>query len=228
MVSNEEIKRRLELRRRGINPDNEHDKEDKVICSKCHTANIENANFCIGCGNELNKLPEYTLKINEAESNMLLCPECGNENKINSKFCTRCGSNLLEKRVTPAAGENEVESLVCPECSFENSQNSKFCIGCGANLKEASNEENINLSSTKNDEKEVRITIKDGNMSDEEAPLDTEVNSKYDMGEEDVVEQASEASILDEIKKAKELLDMGAISPEEYQKIKDNYLDLLN
>ncbi len=224
MVSNEEIKRRLDLRRRGINPDNEYDKEDKVICSKCHTANIENANFCIGCGNELNKLPEYTLKINEAESNMLLCPECGNENKINSKFCTSCGSNLLEKRVTPAAGEAEADSLVCPECSFENNQNSKFCIGCGANLKKASSEGNINSFSTENNEKEVQITIKDGNTSGEEISLDKKVNSESDKGDE----KASEVNILDEIKKAKELLDMGAISQEEYQKIKVKYIDLLN
>ena len=222
MVSNEEIKRRLELRRRGVNPDKELNKEDEVICSKCSTVNLEDARFCIGCGSELNKLPEYTLKINEAKSNMILCPSCGTENRIDSKFCIDCGSNLLENKVE--TNEIKVDSLPCPECSFENNPNSKFCIGCGTNLKEASNRENT-------EEKEVQITIKDGNTSgkrvenEQETISRVESESSFDAEMEDV--PASEVNILDEIKKAKELLDMGAISQEEYQKIKVKYLDLL-
>jgi hypothetical protein len=222
MVSNEEIKRRLELRRRGVNIDKELNKEDEIICSKCSTVNLEDARFCIGCGSELNKLPEYTLKINEAKSNMILCPSCGTENRIDSKFCIDCGSNLLENKVE--TNEIKVDSLACPECSFENNPNSKFCIGCGTNLKEASNTENT-------EEKEVHITIKDRNASgkrveDEQETIScAESESSFDAEMEDV--PASEVNILDEIKKAKELLDMGAISQEEYQKIKVKYLDLL-
>ena len=221
MVSNEEIKKRLELRRSGINPGKELNKEDEISCSKCGTLNLEDANFCIGCGNELNKLPEYTLKINEVKSNMIICPSCKTENKIDSKFCIDCGSNLLENRAE--TNEIKVDSLVCPECSFENNPNSKFCIGCGTNLKEASNKENT-------EEKEVHITIKDENLNkgleDEQENISlAESENSFDVEMEDV--PASEVNILDEIKKAKELLDMGAISQEEYQKIKVKYLDLL-
>jgi hypothetical protein len=222
MVSNEEIKRRLELRRKGVNPNKELNKEDEISCSKCGTVNLEDANFCIGCGNELNKLPEYTLKINEAKSNMIICPSCGTENKIDSKFCIDCGSNLLEN--SAETNEVKVNSLACPECSFENNPNSKFCIGCGTNLKEASNKENT-------EEKEVQITIKDGDVADKRLEYEQETIScsECENSPDDEIEdvQASEVNILDEIKKAKDLLDMGAISPEEYQKIKVKYLDLL-
>ena len=228
MVSNEEIKRRLELRRKGINPDEEFDKEE-VICSKCHTVNLENAKFCIGCGNELNKLPVYTLKINESKSNMIICPGCGTENKIDSKFCISCGNNLIENSVnTP----NNVNSITCPECNQENNGSSKFCIVCGSSLKEASNENSNSFDTEISNEKEVLLTIKDGNGHDEEydgqeAALDTQSDSEFDKEMEDDAEQAAEVNILDEIKKAKELLDMGAISEEEYQKIKSKYLDKL-
>lgn len=229
MVSNEEIKRRLELRRKGINPDEEFDKEDEIICSKCHTVNLENAKFCIGCGNGLNKLPVYTLKINEAKSNMIICHGCGTENKIDSKFCISCGSNLIENSVnTP----NELNSIICPECDHENNGSSKFCIGCGASLKETPNE-NVNSFDTEiSNEKEVLLTIKDGNGHDKECDgqevlLDTQSDSESDKEMEAAAEQAEEVNILDEIKKAKELLDMGAISEGEYQKIKSKYLDKL-
>ena len=231
MVSNEEIKRRLELRRKGINPDEKFDKEDEVICSKCHTANLENAKFCIGCGNELNKLPVYTLKINEAKSNMVICPSCGTENKIDSKFCISCGSNLIENSVnTPVA--NEANSIICPECKQENNSDSKFCIICGTSLKEAPNENANSFDTEISNEKEVLLTIKDGNGHDEEyggqeVPLDTQSDSESDKEMGDAAEQGAEVNILDEIKKAKELLDMGAISEEEYQKIKSKYLDKL-
>ncbi|OEC84539.1 MULTISPECIES: zinc-ribbon domain-containing protein [Methanobacterium] len=226
MVSNEEIKRRLELRRRGINPDEELNKTDEVICSKCHTVNLENAKFCIGCGNELNKPPVYTLKINEPKSNLIVCQGCGTENKIDSKFCIGCGSNLLESSVnTSEADEIDMNSLICQECGFKNNADSKFCIGCGASLKEAPNENANSFDMEMNSEKEVLLTIKDGN--DKEAALDTEIDSESNGRMEDIPEPAAEVNILDEIKKAKELLDMGAISEEEYQKIKSKYLDKL-
>ncbi len=235
MVSNEEIKRRLELRRRGINPDEELKKETENICSKCQTVNLENAKFCIGCGNELNKSLVHTLKVNEINSDSIVCPSCGSENKSNSKFCINCGSNLLETGVNqPEMNEIEMSSLICPECSFENNPNSKFCIGCGASLKKASNEdiENANPVNTEvNNEKESQLTIKDENTHDKEIDevlLDAESENAFDNEVEDIQEQAAEVSILDEIKKAKELLDMGAISEEEYAKIKSKYLGLLN
>lgn len=214
MVSNEEIKRRLELRRRGINPD-ELNNENEVTCSRCQTVNLKNAKFCIGCGNELNKLPSSELKINEVKSDSAVCPNCGTENKRDSKFCIGCGSSLLEAGAgAPEENEGEMNSLACPECGFENNLNSKFCIGCGNSLdglQKSFNEEN----------NEIHLN------AEPEVLLDSENEGPY-AEIEDIQDQNSEFSVLDEIKKAKELLDMGAISKGEYQKIKDKYLEMLS
>ncbi len=40
--------------------------------------------------------------------------------------------------------------------------------------------------------------------------------------------QIKKQNLLDEIKKAKDLLDMGAITEEEYEKIKNKYLEEFN
>lgn len=47
-------------------------------CPKCHHENPEDANFCNGCGHELE----------------LACPECGKVNPPGSRFCNGCGINL--------------------------------------------------------------------------------------------------------------------------------------
>ena len=59
-------------------------------CTTCGSNNPENANFCINCGQELEK--------NEIKSR--ICPECGAENPIDAKFCMECGENLVSTRNT--------------------------------------------------------------------------------------------------------------------------------
>jgi len=54
MVSNEEIKRRLEAKRKGvILPDDRETESNTVFCPKCGAENGEQSNFCISCGNGL-------------------------------------------------------------------------------------------------------------------------------------------------------------------------------
>jgi predicted amidophosphoribosyltransferase len=249
MVSNEEISRRLALKRRGLNPDEELKKERGNICPNCGTANLENAKFCIGCGSGLNKAS--TPKMNEVKSNSIVCPGCGSENRPGSKFCIGCGNSLA----TDKHEENEKvpDSVICPECQSENKLESKFCIKCGSNLKETSNESiEDDVSDIEMNEEEFQLDIKNGTSPDNEIadaqemhldaestnPLDKTVENNAEISsdienisEEEVddhPESDAKTSVLDEIKKAKELLDMGAISEEEYEKIKSKYLEQLN
>jgi uncharacterized protein YbjQ (UPF0145 family) len=54
MVANEEIKRRLEEKRRGIESTN----DTKKICPSCETKFPESSKFCGECGNELETISE--------------------------------------------------------------------------------------------------------------------------------------------------------------------------
>ncbi len=227
MVSNEEISRRLALKRRGLNPDEELKKERGNICPKCGTANLENAKFCIGCGSQLIKISTNKPEINQLNSNFKICPNCESKNKPNSKFCISCGAGLNEPE------KNETNFLICPECQSENKLNSKFCIKCGSELKEAPKESiKEDASDIEMNEEEVQLDIKNGNALDNEieddakAPSDIEGISDHEI--DDTPESDAKTSILDEIKKAKELLDMGAISEEEFEKIKSKCLEHLN
>lgn len=54
-------------------------------CPKCQFANPEGVNFCVECGNKLEKI----------------CPECGYNNFLSYKFCGGCGHKLRLSKETP-------------------------------------------------------------------------------------------------------------------------------
>jgi class 3 adenylate cyclase/tetratricopeptide (TPR) repeat protein len=54
-------------------------------CPKCQFANPEGVNFCVECGNKLEKI----------------CPECGYNNSLSYKFCGGCGHKLRLPKETP-------------------------------------------------------------------------------------------------------------------------------
>ncbi|MFY9639141.1 MAG: zinc-ribbon domain-containing protein [Methanobacterium sp.] len=83
MVSNEEIKRMLEAKRRGIDIKTEKIKSENFKeCPHCKTKNPEKALFCVHCGKKLEK----NLKVK--------CPSCDTENLEDAKFCVSCGETL--------------------------------------------------------------------------------------------------------------------------------------
>jgi len=178
MVSNEEIKRRLELRRKGVDPDKESHLNEEV--------------------------PRTPVKQSPPVKKTIDCPECGTMNLESSKFCIGCGNPLsTEENV-----DVKSESIVCPDCGTGNAPTSKFCIGCGKNLNEAPEEVIL-----------------------EETDDSLEVEQDISLVQEEEIQQSSEEideskkdDFFEEIKKAKELLDMGAITEEEFEKIKNKYL----
>ena len=237
MVSNEEIKRMLKAKRNGINlKRDEMDSRKFRICPHCKARNPEKALFCIKCGHKLEKI----------EKNVETCPYCGTENTAGAKFCISCGKNLEkirkkneseedleEDKKTDISGVTEAETLQeeiknetetlqkepaeehetlkteksvlkgteTPE-KAENSQDKKICTSCKSkNLKDA------------------KFCIVCGKTFREMESKKSVENLRYEL-------EAPTPSVdpVEKIKKAKELLDIGAITQEEFDEVKRKYL----
>jgi len=273
MVTNEEISKMLDAKRRGV-----HIKKVKTstmnykICPSCKSKNPEAAIFCVQCGKKLDI--KFTVT----------CSSCGAENAKNAKFCVECGETLIK---TPEASreikkseteetqdtvakdaprsepeeevdlntkidindiQNQTESdtsndkledidksneikppikpipsikipasvpehhiinqqnskKICSSCQSKNLKNAKFCVVCGEKFVDTTNGKNTGNKGEKVEPKtELSSTIK-----------------SYDESKD----KSENVDPIEKIKKAKELLDIGAITEEEFESIKNKYL----
>jgi ribosomal protein L40E len=266
VVSNEEIKRRLEGKRRGLVEKDQDEKSEKYkTCPHCKFKNPENSIFCVKCGKKLEK--QVSIK----------CNACGTINPKTAKFCIKCGNNLttnqptinedqdkttglVEAETTPdekkyvdnnptVESKSEVENIkndiknqeTVPDVDTKPSEvddkeksetnsiksqglpssipdqnlinqrnNKKTCNSCGAkNLKNA---KFCVVCGEKFDTKPIEKPVENQDFSD---------NNKEDVKSVEIDDP------IDKIKRAKELLDIGAITPEEFESIKSKYLDMV-
>ena len=263
MVSNEEIRRRLEAKRRGETfsevkktPPSSASK----TCPECQTSNPESAKFCVGCGaplareetqttsNEVSPSPtsEVTPPALDEETptatptstvnNFKQCPSCGQKNKPDAKFCIICGHKFEKESdfENKSATEKPLEPLV----EVVEEEKEVPVVETKPNLPPSEDEtdlrepvtepEPVETPEIETPEKsvipEVKVPeqFKSNNVQPEEelAPAESaEVQSKE--------ETAPAEDPVIRIKKAKELLDIGAITQEEFDKIKNKYLDLI-
>ena len=122
MVSNEEIKRMLENRRRGIKTEPKKEAPAPVPP---------------GTGRKPMSPPAPT------------CESCGAQNPPDSKFCIKCGAALSapekveEKKKAespqvnlPRSGMDGIDYKTCPNCSHQNKPLAKFCVVCGHKLED--------------------------------------------------------------------------------------------
>jgi predicted amidophosphoribosyltransferase len=272
VVSNEEIKRMLEAKRRGVNIEYDQNKpEHYKICSQCKTKNPEKAIFCVNCRCKLDK-------------NMnIKCPSCGTENTINAKFCVGCGKKLdqqpsepepleVKPKLQPAVqdenkgndvefseSKNKLESnnkttetqeepikkpiipsnipeheliqkndskKVCPACNGKNLKTAKFCVVCGKNF---DNKQTSSDHPKETEEKtESRVITPEIKVPKDLLNINKESKEESNKGDELISNEQPETSYIDpveKIKKSKELLDMGAITSEEFENIKKKYLE---
>jgi ribosomal protein L40E len=266
MVTNEEISKMLDAKRRGINI-----KKVKTstinykICPSCKSKNPKAAIFCVQCGKKLDLKSTVT------------CSSCGAENSKNAKFCVECGETLnkipdasneiknseteetkdTSEKEAPSSepeeelylntkiDENEIENpdeyisndnsgdmdkplikpipsikipssvpehqiinqqnskKLCNSCQSKNLKNAKFCVVCGEKFVD-----------TTHDKKEEKIEPK------------TELGSNIESYEESM-DKSESTDPIEKIKKAKELLDIGAITEEEFESIKTKYLQMI-
>ena len=250
-TSNEEIKRRLEIQRSGVKPLS-REKESGLeanICPKCETKNPHEAKFCVGCGEKLKEknsanLPPDTVKteisgISSSSRKVIMgskvqykiCPECKQKNKLNAKFCVICGNKFVEE-----SSPRELFSTTQP--TQNNVIGDSFPTGKeDDNLGDRSEEivdNNQKIPETKafpqmevmksSDRKETDIPPKNELKSVDKKTETVSTSGPVDYNEKP--EGLSENfDPVEKIRKAKELLDMGAITIEEFEKIKNKYLE---
>jgi len=205
MVSNEEIKRRLELKRKGIEP-------DKKSSSDVYKPPIKS---------------RTPVKLGTQSKKEISCPKCGAMNFESSKFCISCG-NKLKKENKVEIKEIKSKSIICPDCQTENAESSRFCIGCGKYLKDTPAEvaEKDIKEITVNNQVEHETSPEETDLLEVSEETDDKASEELDLSNDtkDSYTELKKTDFFEEIKKAKELLDLGAITEDEYEKIKNSYL----
>lgn len=120
----------------------------------------------------------------------------------------------------------DTEKIVCTSCHTNNPPAAKYCVGCGRQLEPKTrikvedkiSAENLQYSRTDN-ANEVKITRRPDDFGRVGKPSIVTKNS------ESKLDKYSNVDPVERIKKAKELLDIGAITQEEFNSIKKKYLD---
>lgn len=244
MVSSDEIRRRLEAKRRGEDISQEKPVKEKtpeqatVNCPECQTPNPTSAKFCVGCGSAL--VQEEVTKTEPETQSMVdskICPSCNQKNKVDAKFCIVCGhkfeEDAAEEDVESVTTVTEGETPIQPKDEVEKS------------VPEVETPEKISdQPPAESNETPVipEIKVPDHLKSNGAEPGESETVEKIEEPEEskesvqtesfmaeettDLQESAEEdIDPVEKIKKAKELLDIGAITQEEFDQIKNKYLE---
>ncbi len=144
------------------------------------------------------------------------CPSCNGKNLKNAKFCVVCGKKFDEEETESPVVENET---VKEQPSLTDKVNDS--------------EQEINeKSSTQTPSSEIKvpeniIRLKNTQKTEE---IDNEKNTNNIPDEIESKKSEQNTDIVDpveRIKKAKELLDIGAITSEEFENIKKKYIELI-
>ncbi len=118
---------------------------------------------------------------------------------------------------------------ICPSCETESPSTAKYCVGCGEKLENkphkllqeaVKTEKPIKIETPK----EFKITPRPDDFGRTGQP-DTKSLNKIPETTFKTANKYSEVDPVERIKKAKELLDMGAITQEEFDNIKKKYID---
>jgi|GEM_PF-417141 len=243
-TSNEEIKRRLESRRRGGVEPPSGGKESSLegeTCPHCETMNPPEAKFCVGCGETLKEekpanMPSETVEreslktsttanegsLSYQQDEYKICPSCKQKNKLEAKFCVICGNKLMEEKrsgellKTPSQPTNE--NII--EDSSPKAQHGDTLGGASSTpITEAQRSSEREEADTKKNE----VTSPKSGMSNEKAE---KVFPSDPTGKSETSSSLTENfDPVEKIRKAKELLDIGAISQEEFDQIKNKYLE---
>ncbi|MDP3065145.1 MAG: zinc ribbon domain-containing protein [Methanobacteriaceae archaeon] len=245
MVSNEEIKKMLEDRRRGVKPETKIEAptpvppvrkkvpDDTQICESCGTENPKDAKFCIGCGNNLEQVVEASQEPAEDKplprseaADYKKCPNCQHHNQPQAKFCVVCGQKMEDvtgEGSTPKEEITAVEEEVSEELTVEEPLPEETPPTATPEVKTFK----LGQSSLEKEEKEVITPTPPEEVEETpvvETPVEPPVETPRDTPK---TEATPDVDPMEKIKKAKELLDLGAITSEEFEEIKKKYVELI-
>ncbi len=122
--------------------------------------------------------------------------------------------------------ENSENNQICSSCGTQNPPTAKYCVGCGEKMENKPS-------------KPIQKTIKTEEPIKPESSQEFKVTRRPDdfgrigksnvksltKTEESPINEHPDIDPVERIKKAKELLDIGAITQEEFDSIKKKYLD---
>ncbi len=225
------------------------EKNVNIKCNSCGANNPKTAKFCVECGNDLTRQDHETnlntvknLDIKTEKSPIVQNNEdqrITNENLSHQlsdepaapEFETVPDNSNMSDELNPSKDDSELikpevvdkeviqhvnnrglpssipdhdlikpkdSRKTCPSCNGKNLKNAKFCVVCGEKFSEP------------------QTTLKS--------------NPEPDLKTESFIKGSESPEIddpIEKIKKAKELMDMGAITSEEFETIKRKYLDMI-
>lgn len=132
MVSNEEIKRKLEEKREGKDDSESYNLEDEnpgyLICKDC------NGYYKLQEGESPDD--PQNLRFWDTENEVFECfdkCDCGGE-LVYTESIEEFFDESIEKSVEPPSDSGE--TVVCPSCGKENPAKNKFCTECGQKLQD--------------------------------------------------------------------------------------------
>lgn len=218
MVSSDEINRRLEAKRRGVKYHEPHgarvgmESSNTKECPSCHTQNPPTAKFCVGCGEKLGT-PEP--KPEKEFSPEIRGPgEPAPEKPIQNK-------HKITKRPDDFSTPSKLKPIVPPETGTKPEEEPE-----PANVKPEPEEEPAPPEAAPEPESKT-LTTPEQEFKPKTvptAPPEVKRPENIESGTRTTKEK-SDVDPVERIKKAKELLDLGAITQEDFDKIKNKYLD---
>jgi hypothetical protein len=137
----------------------------------------------------------------------------------------------IKPKTSIEIGSNvEKGGQVCSSCDTENPSTAKYCVGCGEKLENTSykpiqeslkTQDSINVEKSK----DLRINSRPDDFGSIGKPKTNLINKKPEAKMVKAADEGYDADPVERIKKSKELLDIGAITQEEFDIIKKKYLD---
>ena len=225
-----------------VNCGNKLDKNLNIKCPSCGTENTKNAKFCVGCGKKIDQpIETEPLKVkpivqpSEDEGNDVKFSGPENESEQINKTPesidepikkSTTPSDIPEHDLTPKSDSKKV----CPACNGKNLKTAKFCVVCGKNFDKKEISPNL--------QREAEVMKKSQAITPEiKVPKGIlNINKKNETkgksnNESELISNKTTETVknnidpVEKIKKSKELLDMGAITSEEFESIKKKYLE---
>jgi len=177
---------------------------NKQICQNCGNKSPSNAKFCVTCGNKLSKFLIPFSDTHSSEDDKIKA-----ENEKTTPHSATIDNNVKSSEKEKYSDVKDIKKReidpnkrICQNCGNKNPFNAKFCVTCGKELPKITTPLADINSNGDNNRKDSKKAIKGEDLSLE-----------------------GETSPLDAIKMANELLQIGAITEEEFETIKAKYIE---